>query len=238
MTIEVYSQCTKTFSEASSGFTMFTTTMLGRDAGGSDTSTTLTIIDTANDENFCDLRSTCTLERLNSPPSVISSGTAYALPTLVYWQSSDLSAFPSAYASSLAAVLKIPFGNQTTTSHSSSPTSTPTSTPIPSNISKSSTELSPGAQAGIGVGVVAAVILSVIALLYLWRRHKRQRQRIAHSGISEMEGGSNGLKRFLGGKWRAETDGTSEPVEAESRSIFVIPGPPVELEDTRRGEAR
>jgi hypothetical protein len=50
-----------------------------------------------------------------------------------------------------------------------------------------------------------------------------------------MEGGSNGLKRFMAGKWRAETDGTSRPVEAESSSVRVIPGPPVELEATHRG---
>ena len=60
-------------------------------------------------------------------------------------------------------------------------------------------------------------------------------------GLPEMEGDSNGLKAFVGGKWRAEAHGTSDPVEAgvlepvevESRSVRVITGAPVELDATK-----
>jgi hypothetical protein len=166
--------------------------------------------------------------------TVLSTGTATAFPFIVFWQLNDLSIFPSDYGSSLAAVLKAPFGSQTTTCSSASSTSTQ----IPSGTRNPSPRLSPGAQAGIGVGTGAVGIISVIAVIYLWRRRKHRRRRgVAHLAISEMEGGSNGLKRFMGGKWRAETDGTSEPVE-ESKNVRVIPGPPVELEATHRGTER
>ena len=88
----------------------------------------------------------------------------------------------------------------------------------------------PGAIAGIAVGVVTLVISSVVLGLYFWRRRKQQR--LQHTDAVELEGSSRGLKHFMGGKWRAEQDGTSQPVEAGSTSVNIIPGPPVELDST------
>ena len=157
--------------------------------------------------------------------SDMASGTAYAHPFEVYWQSSDLSNFPVDYASSIPLMINVPFGNLTTT------TSAPASSPVPpTNPSKRSSGLKPGAIAGIAVGVVTLVISSVVLGLYFWRRRKQQR--LQHTDAVELEGSSRGLKHFVGGKWRAEQDGTSQPVEAGSTSVKIIPGPPVELDST------
>jgi hypothetical protein len=202
--------CVKTFTTATTALFTFTTTML--DTVANYNTTILTLVDISNTGDCCDLQTDCGTTRLSSP-IVLTSGMVMAQSTRVYWQSSDLSAFPSDYASSLAVLMKVPFGSSSTTSSS---TTSPTSTPIPTNTSKPSPRLGPGAQAGIGVGV----LLSVIILLYIWRRRKRQhQQRTEHPGMPEMEGGSKGLKRFVGGKWRAETHGTSDPVEAEAKSV-------------------
>jgi hypothetical protein len=77
---------------------------------------------------------------------------------------------------------------------------------------------------------VTFVIFIVVLVLYLWRRRKQQR--IQHPDVAEMEGSSRGLKHLVGGRWRAEQDGTSQPVEAGSTSVNIIPGPPVELDST------
>jgi len=87
-------------------------------------------------------------------------------------------------------------------------------------------------------------MLGVVFGLFLWRRRKRQQQQkqqdapqdepepSADLGISEIDGDTHGSKRFLGGHWRAETDGSSAPVEAGSTSVHIISGPPVELDAT------
>jgi membrane protein implicated in regulation of membrane protease activity len=83
------------------------------------------------------------------------------------------------------------------------------------------------------------LIVSIVLLLYLRRRMKqKQQQRLQHPGMSEMEGSSRGLKHFVGGRWRAEQDGTSQPVEAGSTSVKIIPGPPVELDSTPAERSR
>jgi len=153
-------------------------------------------------------------------PIQVTSGTATASPVIVYWHSSELYQFPSDYAYSLASVIKVSFGEKT-------------STPIPKGPDNRRPSLSPGAIAGIAIGIGTVVISSIVILLYLWRRRK-QRQLLQHPDVPEMEGSSRGLKRFVGGKWRAETDGTSSPVEAGSTSVRIIPGPPVELDSTQR----
>jgi hypothetical protein len=163
--------------------------------------------------------------------SDMASGTAYAHPFVVYWQSSDLSKFPSDYASSIALMINVPFGDLTTTASAPpSPPTPPTPPPPPTNPSNRSSGLKPGAIAGIAVGVVMLVISSVVLGLYFWRRRKQQR--LQHTDAVELEGSSRGLKHFVGGKWRAEQDGTSQPVEAGSTSVKIIPGPPVELDST------
>jgi len=168
------------------------------------------------------------------PPTEVLSGSASAEMLWVYWQTSDLIKFPVEYASSLASRIKVPF---TATTQSNTTTLSNTTSPEPArptpDINNKVSSLNPGAIAGIAVGSGALVISGIVILLYLWRRRK-QRQRPQHPDMSEMEGSSAGLKRFMGGKWRAETDGTSEPVEAGSTSVRIIPGPPVELDGTQR----
>jgi hypothetical protein len=157
----------------------------------------------------------------------VTSGTAYASPFLVWWQSSDLTNFPEDYASSIASVIKVPFGDK---SNISSNSTAPPLTPPPANTSDQGSKLSPDAIAGMAVGIVIFVIFIVVLGLYLWRRRKQQR--IQHPDVAEMEGSSRGLKHFVGGRWRAEQDGTSQLVEAGSTSVRIIPGPPVELDNT------
>jgi hypothetical protein len=55
---------------------------------------------------------------LISETTVLTTGTAWAYPVKVFWHSSDLSVFPSAYAMSLASVIQVPFGNATPASSS------------------------------------------------------------------------------------------------------------------------
>ncbi|CAI9629193.1 unnamed protein product [Alternaria burnsii] len=177
------------------------------------------------DENDC---ADTTLRRLTE----VTSGTAFAAQFVVDWQSSDFSRFPSEYASSLAAAIKVPFEDPVTTSPSTTSTNFVPPFTNPNNEDPDAA-MSPGAIAGIAVGISAFLIFSIVLLLYLRRRMKqKQQQRLQHSDMWEMEGSSRGLKHFLGGRWRAEQDGTSQPVEAGSTSVRIIPGPPVELDTT------
>jgi hypothetical protein len=140
-----------------------------------------------------------------SSPTLLASGRLFAEPVRVLWQSSDLSNFPSAYATSLAAKMGVEIGDK------------------PS--------LSTGAKAGIALGAVLgfALIAGAIAVLVLRKRKKAQVPRIPQD-VAEMPSHSAGLKRLFRGKWRAEMDGDSQPVEIDSRKVYVVPGPPAELE--------
>jgi hypothetical protein len=65
---------------------------------------------------------------------------------------------------------------------------------------------------------------------------KQQKKRLEHPNEVEMDASSQGLKHFIGTRWRAETDGSSAPVEAESTSVHIVPRPPVELDGTHAKE--
>jgi len=231
-----YGRCGKEFSEKTTALAMFDATIW---TSGQMTSLSVVEFETA----WCTevSESECPLSTWKSE-TVLTSGSAWEYQTVVFWRSSDLSSFPSDYASSLAAVIGVPFGSSTTSSSLPS-TSVPLTIP-PSQRSG----LSPGTKAGIGVGVCASVILGVVLLLFLWRRRKRQRQQrqqdvqqqepetSADLRVSEIDGDTHGSKSFLGGHWRAETDGSSAPVEAGSTSVHIISGPPVELDATHARE--
>jgi hypothetical protein len=170
---------------------------------------------------FSNVISTSTLVFSLRSPTVLSSGLAQAQAVTVRWQSSDLSSFPSAYAASLASLVAMPVGPTSSSSSLSLVTSSPP--PITHG-------LSTGGKAGIGVGAVLGfVALGALLILLLLRRKKK----LQHPTVPEMNGQPSGFKRFLGGKWRAEAEAKSEPVEIDSRGIKVIPGPPVELEAAR-----
>jgi len=247
--------CEKTFSEATTVLSRFTTTTT---FSGGETSflttyssgetATIALIDITDQDQGVTKNS----------KTVLTTGTARAKPTVVFWQSSDLSSMPRDYASSIAAVISVPFGSYTpgvspsllSTSAPSmtSQNSGPSTSAQPIESQDTSSGLSPGAKAGIGVGVGIFVILGVVFSLFLWRRRKQQRQQkqaaqqpeqepSGEIGVSEMDGNANGSKRFVGGNWRAETEGSSAPVEAGSTSVHIVPGPPVELDGNQtRGE--
>lgn len=140
-----------------------------------------------------------------SSPTVLASGRLFAEPVRVLWQSSDLSAFPNAYATSLAATMGVKFSVESS--------------------------ISTGAKAGIAIGAVLgfALLAGAIAVLVLRRRRKAQCPSMPEN-MAEMSGHSTGLKKLFRGKWRAEMDGGSQPAEIDSRKVYVVPGPPAELE--------
>lgn len=165
-----------------------------------------------------------------------SSGIAIADAIVVGWQMDDLSQLPSNYVSSLVQGI----GNNLMASASSStpvPASSPTlsqQTELPPAQSKA---LSTGAKAGIGAAVGIGALLAGVGILLLYLRRKR---RVAatmvarpETSIPEMEDQDKILtsrKWFLRGKWRSEHAGIEKIQELDSRSVNVMPGPPVELD--------
>lgn len=150
--------------------------------------------------------------------AVLQTGTLWAGPVVVNWQSSDLAQFPTAYASVLAATMGVKLETKST------------STAEPSSGMTTST------TAGIAVGAVLAVAFMFGLAIYCCLR---KRKKTEHPTVPEMSGHSSGFKSMLRGNWRGEMDGGSQPVEIDSRKVLVIPGPPVELEaeQLRRGSS-
>jgi hypothetical protein len=164
-----------------------------------------------------------------SSPTTLTSGTATAVPMTVYWQSSDLSKFPSAYAASLASLLNLPLEATTTSSTvSSTPIPGPSETPGPT-----ATGLSTGAKVGISVGTALGSLVLSIILIMLFLRHRKRKRAAQNPAVAEMSGVSSGFRSFVNGAWRSEAEGKSEPVEMDSGNVNVIPGPPVELDAAR-----
>jgi hypothetical protein len=143
--------------------------------------------------------------------TVLTTGTLFAPPLVVLWQSSDLSLFPNAYATALAATVGVSIGTQSPDSETSSHTSS----------------LSTGTKAGISVGAMIGIAFVAGLIVYFCLR---QRKKARHSDIPELSGQSSGFKTMFHGKFRAEMEGTSKPTEVDSRNVVVIPGSPVELE--------
>lgn len=165
--------------------------------------------------------------------TMLSFGTMVAEAVRIHWQSTDLTKFPPAYATSIASLMRVPFNHaNATTSLASSATSLP-SPGSSSAISKPTTHptpnsaLSTGGKAGIGVGIVVGATLVAFALIVWHLRRRRKRLVLQIPALPEMEGYEKSIfKRFLAGKWRAEAEAESKPVEIGS-SI-----PPVELDGT------
>ncbi|KAH7080478.1 hypothetical protein BKA63DRAFT_488233 [Paraphoma chrysanthemicola] len=158
-------------------------------------------------------------------PTVLTSGIAEAAAMTVYWQASDISNFPSAYAASIAALIA-------TTTSSTVSIPEPTTT-LPNNTMTTATRLSTGAKVGIGVGTALGGITLFAVFIALLLRHRKKKHAAQDPSVPEMSGYSSGFKRFLHGKWRSEAEAKSEPVEIDSRNVNVIPGPPVELDASR-----
>lgn len=150
-----------------------------------------------------------TAGRTIRPEIVLSSGVLFAEPVTVIWRSSDLSNFPTAYATALATEMGVEMN--------AGPQPSPT--------------LSARARAGIAAGAVLGVIFLFGSMMcFCMRKRNKARQHDFPEGMAEMPGHSAGLKRMFRGKWRAELDGRSQPTELDSRKVYIMPGPPVELE--------
>lgn len=150
------------------------------------------------------------------------SGEIWAEPVLIYWQKSDLPSFPSKYAAEVAASIGIMSSADSKFSS--------TSAIEQQHFSGGNARISKGEITGIVVGTIFfALLLGGSILLLLQRR--RQKRRLPD--LPEMTGHTLGLKRFMAGKWRAEADAKTAPTEIDSRSVRVIPGPPVELEGSQ-----
>jgi LPXTG-motif cell wall-anchored protein len=167
--------------------------------------------------------------------STVASGLAIADPVTIYWQESDLSSFPQAYATSLAKRIGVEFtGSATPASSSTLPRDT--SSPEPSSRASSDKGLSTGVTAGISVATVAVVALVAIGAVLFLRRRKRQKKAQAHmrneGPAAEMDQDqSHAIKKwFLGGKWRSEVAAQGSKHELDSRSVNEMPVPPAELD--------
>ena len=156
----------------------------------------------------------------------VSQGLAVADPVVVAWQTKDFQSFPTAYATSLAQKIGIKLNDTSPTLNDTSPIS-------------AGKGLSTGAKAGIGVGVVfGAAIFGIPFVLWYLRRHRKKTQTVdGTDNVAEMEdqdGTLAGRKWFLGGKWRSEASAIQRQQELDSKTVRVVPGPPVELDGTER----
>jgi hypothetical protein len=73
---------------------------------------------------------------------------------------------------------------------------------------------------------LVALFLGGLVIFAFWRRHRE----IAMPDMFDMHRQSLSLKRYLKGRWRAEVDGLSTPVEFDSKDVRVAA---VELEGSR-----
>ncbi|KAF2788388.1 hypothetical protein K505DRAFT_366510 [Melanomma pulvis-pyrius CBS 109.77] len=160
-------------------------------------------------------------------------GTAIADPIVVGWQVEHMSNFPSAYASSLAEKIGVALAVSSAAPTSSSSVPRQADTPLPTPPQSPHNRLSIGAQAGIGAGVaLGSIMLGAMVLFILRRKSALAAPTPETSGVAEMEDHDHMLaskKWYLFGKWRNEHDGEERRHELDSRSVNVIPGPPVEL---------
>ncbi|KAF2727106.1 hypothetical protein EJ04DRAFT_595982 [Polyplosphaeria fusca] len=166
-------------------------------------------------------------------PLTISGGLAVADPKYVYWKRSDLSLFPSEYATSLAKKIGI-------TLPALSPSATSSRATLPASSSRAASpqpphKLTSGVLTGIVVGVVAFLALLSIILFILYHRRRKARSATPsqQGDMAEMEESDEALakrKWFLGGKWRSEVEVQEKTHELHSRNVRIVPGPPVELD--------
>lgn len=101
---------------------------------------------------------------------------------------------------------------------------------------QTSHKLSPGAIAGIVIGVlVGTIILGAAVVWLLTKKKKRTRdQALIPEGtsyeIEEQDHVFSKRKWFLKGRWWNEVEETVDPQELDSKTVHIVPGPPVELE--------
>jgi len=144
---------------------------------------------------------------------VLWTAILFAEQVTVLWQSGDLSSFLSTFATALAATMGVGYSMQ------------------PS--------LTIGAKIGIALGAVIGFAAPVSAMIILCRRKSKKAWQGKLPAITvELSGNFSGLKKTFRGIWRAVMDGTSPAAELDSRIVFVMPGPPVELEAPQHAQVR
>lgn len=166
--------------------------------------------------------------------TTITTGTAITKPWFIAWESKDLALFPSTYATSLASKIGVSFSGAATPASSSS-LARQTNLPPPAPA------MNTGAKAGIGVGAAVGVALLIgILAIFLLKRRKKNAPAVAEeddAGTPELEDQDRELaerKWFLGGKWRNEVRTEEKQHELDSKTVYVVPGPPAELDGEDR----
>jgi hypothetical protein len=164
--------------------------------------------------------------------STVTKGLIAADPFVIGWQQKDLSVFPTAYVSSLAQRWSISWDPPKATPASSSSLAKPTTSAPPEN------SLSTGEKAGISVGVVLGVaLLAAILVFFLMNRRRNRKAKPNGRDVPEMEDQDATLakkKWYLRGRWRSEIGTEVNPSELDSKTVNVVPGPPVEIDGTER----
>jgi hypothetical protein len=158
-----------------------------------------------------------------SSVTTLSTGLAVADPVVVAWQVENFKDFPPDYVASLTKRYAIELPSSTGT------LPPPTDTPAPAP------GLSTGAKAGIGVGAAIGAIAFIMAVVFLYLRSRRKGNQTASSdrNIAEMADQDHDLakkKWWTGGNWRSEADAHADPQELDNKAVYVVPGPPAELE--------
>jgi hypothetical protein len=210
---EFYQACISTFSTPLEALVLLTTTPYsGASSTISYVFTTTTWIASAS--------SYATITR--SSVTTVSTGLAIADPVVVAWQVENFKAFPSDYVASLTKRFEIALPSST--GILPPPTDTPTPTP----------GLSTGAKAGIGVGAAIGAIVFIMVIVFFCLRSRRKRNQATSSdrNIAEMADQDHDLakKWWAGGRWRSEVDTHADPQELDNKTVYVVPGPPAELE--------
>ena len=154
-----------------------------------------------------------------------STGTLWAEPAVVYWQSTDLSKFPSEYASSLMpkmGLYRYPAVSASLVSYTNDPTA-------PTVVE--SAAMKAGAIAGTAVGCagIASVLIGLMILRCLKRRRARQAFATRQGAAFEISGQPSVFRRFIGGKRPVEIDSKPSLAEMESRQA------PIEIDTKIRG---
>ena len=164
----------------------------------------------------------------------LGAGIAWAEPITVHWQSSDLSRFPSIYATSLASYMGVtieaPPPDPSWFLSKLPGVGEPLPTNEPSELSMSGTPK--GVIIGFSVGAFAGLGLLSGVIIYWLRRRRRKHHAFAteHGLATELSNHSTGLRSWIRGRWRAEMDGREAPVEIDSKNIHTPSGPIAELE--------
>ena len=158
----------------------------------------------------------------------LDAGVAWAEPITIHWQSSDLTRFPSAYATSIAAWMGVTMEARRTSASSSLPTLSGVGQP--SELSRSG--IPEGVIIGFSVGAFAGLgLLTGVIIYWLHRRRRKHRTFATENGLAtELPNQSTGLRSWIRGRWRAEMDGKEAPVEIDSKNIHTQSGPIAELE--------